>query len=127
MAAEFNLGGGEKKSRYHTADVSPAHNAEGSARELAKIRNDVGGYLNINGFDLNGTGTSRSGEVVLNFGEHLLSKCCAFQLNRVFAHSVSSNRNTRLVQTLLEKARRRWQGSCYVPRTPSLELMWFKI
>ena len=127
MAAEFNLGGGEKKSRYHTADVLPAHNAEGSARELAKIRNDVGGYLNINGLDLNGTGTSMSGEVVLNFGEHLLSKCCAFQLNRVFAHSVSNNRNTRLVQTLLEKARRRWQGSCYVPRTPSLELMWFKI
>lgn len=88
MAAEYNLGGGEKKSRYHTADVLPAHNAEGSARELAKIRDDVGGYLNINGLDLNCTGTSMSGEVVLNFGEHLLSKCCAFQLIRVCAHSV---------------------------------------
>ena len=87
MAAEYNLGGGETKSLYHTADVLPACNAEGSARELAKIRDDLGGHLNINGLDLNCPGTSMSGEVVLNFGEHILSKCCALQLIRIFSHS----------------------------------------
>ena len=76
LAAEYNLGNGEKMSRYHTVDILPSRNAEGSARELVKIRDDVGGYMNINGLDLNSPATSLSGERVLNFGEFLLSKCC---------------------------------------------------
>jgi hypothetical protein len=125
LAALFNLGNGEKKSRYHTVDTLPSRNAEGSARELVKIRDDVGGYLNINGLDLNSPGTSLSGERVLNFGEFLLSKCC---WTFYFVNSlVSYSRNTPLIQTQLERAPRRWPGSSYVPRIPSLEPTWFKI
>ena len=92
LAAEYNLGNGEKKSRYHTAEISPTRGLEGSARELAQLRDDLMGYMNINGLDLNGSGTSLSGEVIHNFGEYLLSKYCALQLLiRPFICSLVSN------------------------------------